>query len=227
MNSNKADIDNALIDVRKAYRLLYDYQRAALDVASYISVQLGFTPYWGGVPRFSDCSPRSEKGSLDCWAWDWLNLIFYEFRFGKCIGENEELRFSILLFSDTGYFISDTLNGELIEQKKDVSSFAGVERSATMIGFLLYKSSIAERKNMDDAKAQFLLCNSIQSKDACRRFIENEGEVPTELKDAGFLGKCYDFSCFCDAASSDAIINELVNAAPSRGFQLERIKKAV
>jgi len=227
MNSNSAKTTNALIDVRKAYRLLYDYQRAALDVATYISVQLGFTPYWGGVPRFSDCSPRSEKGSLDCWAWDWLNLIFYEFRFGKYIGDDEELRFSILLFSDTGYFISDTLNGEANEQKKEVSSFAEVERSGTKIGFLLYKSSKADRKKIDDAKAQFLLCNSIQSKDACRRFLENEGEVPTELQEVGFLGKCYDFSCFCDAASSDAIINELVSAAQLRGFPLERVNKAV
>ena len=41
MNISQKEIEKALVDVRKAYRLLHDYQQAVLDAAKYIGSRLG------------------------------------------------------------------------------------------------------------------------------------------------------------------------------------------
>ena len=209
MSFPKAEIELALIDVRKAYRLLHDYQRAAMDAAKYIGAQLGFS-YAGGWPRFSDCSPREGKGSLDNWAWDWLNLVFYEFYFEKEIGGNEFLCLSILSFGDTGYFISDSPAAD----RTDVATFAEAENSGTKVGFLLYRTWNEEFNRFYDDKN-------------VRRFLGNHGTVPEDLKETEILGKCCDFSRLADELSTEEVINELVRHAQSNGFPLERIKKAI
>ena len=210
MSASTKEIDQALLDVRKAYRLLHDYQRAALDSAKYIGAQIGFT-YSGGYSAFSDCTPRDGKGSLDNWSWDWLNLVFYDFHFTREIDENKVLNLSIWLFSDTGYFISDSAAAE----QTDVATFAPVENSETKVGFLLYR-------DWRDELNQFP-----SDKDAVCRFVENDGELPSKLKVAGILGKCCDFSRLSDEVSTDTVIAELVHMAQSNGFPLERMNKAV
>ena len=208
MSASTKEIDQALLTVRRAYRLLHDYQRAALDAAKYIGAQLGFT-YDGGYSNFSNCAPRDGKGDLDNWSWDWLNLVFYDFTFTRKIGA-KEVHLSIWLFSDTGYFISDHTAAE----HTDVTTFAPVENSGTQLGFLLYRV-------WNNAYDQFRY-----DKDGVRRFLENDGEVPGNLKDAGILGKCCDFSRLSDEASTDAVIGELVQLAKSSGFPLERVNRA-
>jgi hypothetical protein len=75
-----SDFENALIDVRKAYRLLYLYQRRVMDLVQFIGDSLTFR-YAGGWSWFSDNTPKGGKGSLENWAWDWINMYFYEFNF--------------------------------------------------------------------------------------------------------------------------------------------------
>jgi hypothetical protein len=210
MSVSTKEIDQALLDVRKAYRLLHDYQRAALDAAKYIGAQIGFT-YFGGYSNFSNCAPRDGKGLLDNWSWDWLNLVFYDFHFTQKNGEKDILKFSIWLFSDTGYFVSD----DTATAQTDVATFASAENSGTKVGFLLYREWTAE---FDQFR---------YDKDAVRRFIENDGELPSKLKDAGIIGKCCDFSRLTDEVSTDTVIAELVHLAQSNGFPLERMNKAV
>jgi len=105
MSSSKVEIDQALLDVRKAYRLLHDYQRAALDAVKYIGSQLGFT-YNGGSPRFSSCAPRPGKGQLNLWAWDWLNIVCHDFDFISESKEPEVLGLKIRLFSAIQAFLT-------------------------------------------------------------------------------------------------------------------------
>ena len=210
MSTSKQDIDQALADVRRAYRLLHDYQRAALDAAAYIGSQLDLT-YAGGYPFFSDCAPRPGKGSLDCWAWDWLNMVLYGFDFYRSVGEGSFIRLTIWLFSDTGFYLSDDTNCE----KTDVATFASVECSGTKVGFLIYRE-------WQDGWNHFG-----ESKELLRRFLEKEGELPEDFKDSEIVGKCCDFSRLSDEESTDAVLGELVNLAKSKGFSLERIKKAL
>ena len=133
MTPSQTEIEKALVDVRTAYRLLHDYQRAALDAAKYIGTQLSFD-YRGGYQGFTDnSSPKPGKGHLSLSSWDWLNLVFYDFHFTRRLGSTD-LNLLIRLFSDTGYFISDDPSPD----KTVVSTFAPVELSRTMVGFLFY-----------------------------------------------------------------------------------------
>jgi hypothetical protein len=209
MSTSKKEIEQALLDVRKAYRLLHDYQRAALDAARYIGAQLGLT-YNGGYSNFSDCAPRNGKGQLTCWAWDWLNLVFYDFHFSKKFGE-KDFNLSIWLFSDTGYFVSDNPS----PVQTDVNSFAPVEHSGTKVGFIMYR---AWKDELDQFR---------YDKEAVHRFLENHGELPRAHNEAGVFAMCCDFSRLSDEVSTDEVIAELVKLAKSHGFPLERVKKAV
>jgi hypothetical protein len=209
MNPTPREIEASLLEVRKAYRLLHDYQRAALDVAKYIGAQLGL-PYAGGYPNFSDCSPRSGSGSLDSWAWDWLNLVFYDFHFLREYEDGKELNLSIWLFSDTGYFLTD--NPEL--DRQDVSGFAPVEVSGTKVGFLLYRK-------WEDSYTKFL-----DDPAAMGRFLKDERDLPEDLKSGGVVAKCCDFSRLSEESSTEAVITELIELAKAHGFELERVKKS-
>lgn len=62
---------------------------------------------------------------------------------------------------------------------------------------------------------------------AFRRFLENDGELPEELRAAGMVGKCANFSQLADEVSADALIAELVHCAQANGYPLTRISKAV
>ncbi len=102
------DFGNALVDVRKAYRLLFLYQKRVMELVQFMGDTLSFN-YKGGWSWFSANTPSKGKGSLENWAWDWLNMYFYEFNFSSKEINKNKINFSILLQSDTG-FPSSPLN---------------------------------------------------------------------------------------------------------------------
>ena len=117
------DFENMLLNVRNSFRLLYFFNRRVLDLMKYIGKKFSI-PYAGGYSKFSASSPKDGKGDLDCWAWDWMNLYFYEFHFFK-----EKIRFSILLQSDTGKWDADV-------DHLDVQKFESALKSKTKLIFV-------------------------------------------------------------------------------------------
>lgn len=206
MNPHPAEISHALLDVRKAYRLLHDYQRAALDAVSYIGSQLGFT-YAGGYANFSACTPRDGKGDLDSWAWDWLNLYFHDFHFYKNQPGTDALNLSIWLISDTGFFESKHPSPD----ETDITTFARAEESGTKIGFVLYRQWKEEYDFIGDSEA-------------VRTFLETGGQLPPRLHEAGIRAMVRDFSCVAGPDSTDGLLAELVHFANANGFPLGRMQ---
>lgn len=101
MIQNNTDI---LVQIRKAYRLLFDYQAKLLGLVKYVGGNFGYS-YRGGYPKFSGNQPRLGQGNLDNWAWDWLNLYFHEFHFGeKADAVGNKLTFAVFVLIDDGYF---------------------------------------------------------------------------------------------------------------------------
>lgn len=209
MNSKKEDIESALLDVRKAYRLLHDYQRMALDAVNFIGKQFGLI-YEGGYPRFSEASPRAGKGKLEKRAWDWLNMMFYEFHFYRVFG-NEWVGFSILLISDTGYCCVEDDQGD----PTNTSSFQPSERAATKVGFVMTANDWPE----GDLWSEKFLNN----KAAMKTFLENNGELPENVRATGMIGKCCDFSRLVNEDETLKLIEELVVEANRAGIKLKRI----
>lgn len=130
------NIKDTLQEARKAYRFLYDYQKRILDLVSYIGGKYGFR-YRGGYSKFSNSSPRDGKGNLGNWAWDWLNLYFYEFNFEPKTTSKDTIYFAIFILNDTGYF--DAKN-EKEANKLDTSSFKSVEEAESKLIFVAGKN---------------------------------------------------------------------------------------
>lgn len=197
-------IDQALLDVRKAYRLLHDYQRMVIDAVNYIGKQLNVV-YVGGWPRYSDASPRAGRGELDSWAWDWLNMMFYEFHFERQIEEGKHLRLSLLLISDTGYFCAED---EML-QKTNLRGYLAADASATKLGFILSAEYWPDTGFTLD-KAQM------------KSFIENRGELPIDWSEKGFVGGCVDINRLASEEETIVLLDEIVALARSSGIPLNR-----
>lgn len=131
---NKVEFSQSLIEVRKAYRLLYLYQSRVLNLMKFIEQSFDMK-YNGGWSWFSDNTPREGKGTLDNSAWDWLNMYFYEFNFQLGQRTDSETSFAILLLSDTGIYDTDS------EEYLNVSTFNAPEKSSTRLVFIAGKNT--------------------------------------------------------------------------------------
>lgn len=194
MSSSDLKIDQALLDVRKAYRILHDYQQMVLDAIKYIGNQLGLK-YYGGLPQFSNASPGRDKGHLGLSPWDWLNMVFYEFYFRP---EDEpidkSLRFSILLISDSGYFDAEA---DILD-KKATDLYHSPERSSTKIAFIL-------------SGPEYNGFEFTNNKAEMRTFIQENGKLPVTYATNGIHALCVDLSRLASEDSTDSLIKELVD----------------
>lgn len=192
MNHSQQQIEQTLLDVRRSYRLLHDYQRVVLDSVNYIGKRLEMN-YAGGWPKFSGAAPKAGGGRLDNWAWDWLNMVFYEFHFHKELEDGEELRLSIFLISDSGYFSSQKDN----VHKTEVVGFAPPESSLSKVGFIF------------SANGWPVNIGFLNREEDIQRFLET-GNLNSEQAEAGYLARCYDISQLLTEQGADAIINEFL-----------------
>jgi hypothetical protein len=135
------DLANSLLEVRKAYRLLHDYQKRILDLMLFIGNRFNRS-YEGGTAMFSDVSPRNGKGTLQLWSWDWLNMYMYEFHFRTVKIKEDEYIFSILLISDDGFFKTKFHNDDnkVLTSKNDTFKFKKEYESNSKIVFVLGKN---------------------------------------------------------------------------------------
>lgn len=132
-NTSPEQLTQVLVEVRKAYRLLYHYQRRIMDTVKYISDLLSLYPE-GGYPIYSDNTPKAGmRPDFDRWGWDWLNLYMYEYYFGEKEVGKDTYYFAIQVQSDTGSFDSDA-------QELDLVNYSPAEKSATRLLFLYGKN---------------------------------------------------------------------------------------
>lgn len=207
MSASTVQIEEALLDVRRAYRLVHDYQRMVLDAVNHIGQQLGLT-YAGGWPRFSDPSPQRGRGDLDYWAWDWLNLFLYNFHFTRPLPAGKVLSVSILLISDTGYFhLPDKPSIDPLG-----ADFAPAENSATKIGFIMTAKTWPHPGFME-RNAEMKV------------FVESGGQLPPEYAAQGVVAKCYSLARLATEENTAALIDELIAFASQSGIPLSRVAK--
>jgi hypothetical protein len=127
-----------LVEVRKSYRLLYEYQSRILDLVDYIGKKFGLN-YSGGYPKFSNATMRNGSGNLNLWAWDWLSMYYYEFHFENRKVGADTLYFSIFLLNDSGFFESyHQLENKI--SKTSVSKFNDVEKSKSELILVVGKN---------------------------------------------------------------------------------------
>ena len=141
METNTKKLTNALLDVRRAHRILYAYQRRMSDLAYFIKCKLGMPDFYG-FKHFSNPIYGRSKGHSrlniwhDMWAWDYLYSYLFEYYLGvqKTSDEAYEYKFSLIQYSDTGYFDQDG------QRRCRISEFGSEkESSSKLLFFLEYK----------------------------------------------------------------------------------------
>lgn len=197
------DFDLAMQDVRGAFRLLYVYTRRILDVMKYVSALLN-TSYQGGWSKYSAPSPKSGSGYLESWAWDWLNMYFYEFNFSP-IGINN-YSFSILLQSDTGFW-----DGECSELA--VESYTSIEQSKTRLVFILGNGYW----NMEAFKQDSRLKSTGK--------YEFKINAPDEEGAGDMLCKIFDIKGFIDRETTDKSLRAYIAYLDENGIYDIKLKE--
>ncbi len=99
--------NKVLCDVRKAHRLIFEYQMRMLSLVNFIRHKLDFNTMCG-VKHFSNPIATKRDGFQriheNMWAWDFIYSYIYEFYIGEKLEDNSNLQLSIIQYSDTGYF---------------------------------------------------------------------------------------------------------------------------
>lgn len=127
---NEEELNNAFLNVRKAHRLIYEYQRRMQDLTWYIKNKLGF-PNYKGFKQFS--MPLSSRNTiyLEQWSWDWIYSYMYEYHLGSINIGNTEITLSLFQVSDNGFYKSRSES----KRQTQVDSFASVEESDSLLTF--------------------------------------------------------------------------------------------
>lgn len=124
----------AFCEVRKAHRLIYEYQRRMQDLTWFIKNKLGFNVY-EGYKKFSDPLKSSNRIGVDYWSWDWIYTYVFEYYLGwqENKDKHNSWRLSVIQISDTGYY-KNKLKGS---SETYLSSYASPEESESRLLFYL------------------------------------------------------------------------------------------
>lgn len=194
-----AELDSALVDVRKAFRLLHAYQRRILDTTKFItdilskSIQSGCTDFSGIAPR------NGSKMDLDRWAWDWIPMYTYEFYFGKTVIEADTIQFAFLFLSDTGAF-----NSKRTHTEPNPQTFDSPEDSETRVIFQIGKN---RWKPHDYNNGPFF------SHKTNNEYEERDGE------NVFFVAKSYPLSDLIDEQGIYRVLNDFIEFAETKGIK--------
>ena len=135
-------LNDNLVDVRMAYRLIYEYQQSLLGTIKNIEQRLLKNADKIRInPRYSfnppNKSEHSSSESLGRPAWDWLNLYCVEFRYEL----EKNYYFSILHLADSGWYDSENDEPDYLK----TNTFAPVENSNTYLFFLSGKQKDVDK----------------------------------------------------------------------------------
>jgi hypothetical protein len=105
MNADYNDLGRALCEVRKAYRVLYAYQKRVLDLGAEIAglLQLQFFFSW----YYPNLAPRAAKNPLESSAWDFLPLadasVFFSNTGSESYSRKGDWMLEFRVISDSAY----------------------------------------------------------------------------------------------------------------------------
>lgn len=181
--------DNPLLEVRKAYRLLFDYQSRILDLMKFIG-QTYAIPFVKGSPQFSG----RGSNNLGNWSWDWLYMYYYSFHFSNASHkEVQELHLSVFLLNDSGFFEAKLKDKSI--SKLNVSSFEKPEDSKTKLIFTAGRGNWTWWKNIDINGTVFPLEEKGKSEDS--NMVWKSYDLDLFFTEEEALMQLQDFSTYC------------------------------
>lgn len=201
---NTTEINEALTDVRKAYRLIALYQKRLLDIVKYVSNKYN-TGFQGGYSKFSKQASHGNRVSIDDkWSWDWLSMYLYEFNLGSITIEANDYHFKIVHQADTGYYDA---NADKKVGKIDVDQYGDASSSKTRLYFVL-------SKNDNGCPMQHILNGNLTTKNNTKIINENWMAVP------------FDMDRFSNQESTDVVLKEF-NTICNEIFEIELMENDI
>lgn len=203
MESNKItkeQLKNAFCEVRKAHRLVYEYQRRMQDLSWFIKNKLGF-PDYKGYKRFS--APLSPRNTIhvDNWSWDWIYSYMYEYNLGTVKSGDLNVSVCLLQISDSGYF-KTTLK---TKAQTKIETFTEVENSDSLLTFYVVIQKGASEKHWEpDLETACDLERKVNSTDD---FVEILYPVPLYcfFDEDATIQILRDFVVFCNEKSGTTL----------------------
>lgn len=135
-NSEVNTLKEALVEVRKAHRLVYSFQERMLSLIDFIRNHLDFQDY-SGVKHFSKPIRRKigEKELViypTMWAWDFLYSYVFEYFIGSCdLDDGSKIQLSLVQYADTGFFDAKT------DDRLAIADFVSPEKSTSKLLFIM------------------------------------------------------------------------------------------
>ena len=146
--NTKNNIHQMLEDVRKAHRLIYQFQDRMLQLMNRIANDYGLN-HPVGRKRFSNPIGSTRRGNdypeanlrvHDKWVWDMLYTYEFEYYFGKVSRNNQDGCLTIFQVSDNGYYMADGYRHEQGEKghlsKRAVNDFWPTNQSESYLIFV-------------------------------------------------------------------------------------------
>ena len=184
----KEQMADALCEVRKAHRLVYEYQVRMMDLVRFIGWKIDMTRTPTISKRFSNL-PKSKLFE-DMWAWDFIYTYQMEYDFGEKEIGDYVCHISVLQIVDTGYF---DIPFESHEIRKHPEKFSKEIESASKLFFYLNRRQNGTQSKCLDNRASIFDDNKYMCKDfekEVKEFKEyNEKELLYSFPLERFLDK--------------------------------------
>lgn len=207
------DYSNEMNNLRKAFRLIYNYQKCMKSLVTYIKTKYGFEDEILGHKRFSNTIDAGRKNGCydanlkigEASAWDFVYPYEFEYFFGcqdiKEKKENKTRKYqicmSVIQVSDTGhYFQNDT-------SETNADKFKDTDKSDSILIFAcekMRKSSKWETTEYLDEIIKKIICGKAS------KWIPYEKDENT-----GLLVKRYHIEDFDTQSSADKLIKDFSN----------------
>ncbi|KQU93897.1 hypothetical protein [Devosia sp. Root105] len=140
-----SDLGSTLVDVRRAYRLVWAYQRRVMDVVQFISSNFQNHEFYAWTPLKFNGSPQLTTNILRRWAWDGLSLYKASIFF-RPVGADPDK-----LVKDQWYLEvhidSDTVEFPEGKAEPDASKFPDVTTTRSKIVLIAWLNTGAARAN--------------------------------------------------------------------------------
>jgi hypothetical protein len=185
----------AFIDVRRAYRIIWMYQRRVLDLVSEIAEKFDLV-FYAWSPQEYDRLGRFTTDPTKNWAWDMLPLYNTSFLYLPEGADPNRIRagdwmLEIAVISDQGYNGKALENGEV-----DASLFLPAEKTRSILGLYAWRGTKA------------LDCNWFNSIwDSEKMDWPKDGELAENARNnIKIVGKVFELSSLSDYAAVEAAV---------------------
>ncbi|WP_312175471.1 hypothetical protein [Chryseobacterium sp.] len=184
-------LNNTLLNVRKAYRLLFEYQDRIKNLIAFIGGHYDFE-FREGYPVFSAHAKNGTRVNLDHWAWDWLGMYFYHFKFAP----KNDITFSIFILNDSGYYDVVKQN-ETASCKLKPETFSTVDKAETKLFLVIGKRMWKQETKLGNWEDILFQDQHIFTSENDGRFLFKAYTLENFMDEGSAISTLKDFQLFC------------------------------